>query len=165
VDGGYLIWKLWPQERVFTDGRALSESATREAGRIQANADSTGGRSAEQLLADYGIEVILMNGFEFFSGSVYYLPAALSDPSQKEWKLVYQDSIAMVFMRHPPPDVQPLDSLDALTSMERQCAAHIGVVPRENGCVRELGKLFSVIGDPVRARKWSAKWVELGGQE
>jgi len=25
--GGYLIWRLWPQERVFIDGRALNESA------------------------------------------------------------------------------------------------------------------------------------------
>lgn len=164
VEGGYLIWKLWPQERVFTDGRALSESAFQEASRIQANADSTGGRSAAQLLSDYGIEVILMNGFEYFSGTVYYLPAALSDPVQKEWKLVFQDSNAMVFMRHPPPGVQPLNSLDALTSMENQCAAHIRALPWEDGCARELGPLFSVIGDPVRARKWAAKWAELGGQ-
>jgi hypothetical protein len=165
AEGGYLIWKLWPRERVFVDGRALSESAFQEALRIQANADSTGGRSAEQLLAGYGIEVILMNGFEYFSGTVYNLPAALSDPSQKEWKLVYQDSGGMVFMRHPPPGVQPLDSLDALTSMEDQCAAHIRAAPWENGCARELGKLFSVIGDPVRARKWAAQWAASSGQQ
>jgi hypothetical protein len=163
--GGYLIWKLWPQERVFTDGRALSESAFQDASRIQANADSTGGKSSERLLSEYGIEVILMNGFEYFSGTAYYLPAALSDPSQKEWKLVFQDSNAMVFMRHPPPGVQPLNPLDALTSMENQCEAHIRVRPWQAGCARELGKLFSVIGDPVRARKWTAKWADSGGQQ
>jgi hypothetical protein len=162
--GGYLIWRLWPQERVFTDGRALSESAFQEANRILGNADSTGGKSAAQLLADYGIEVILVNGFEYFSGAVNLLPAALSDPSQKEWKLVFQDSNATVFMRHPPPGVQPLDSLDALTSMENQCAAHVHAFPFENGCVRELGRLFGAIGDPVREQKWSAKWAELSGQ-
>jgi hypothetical protein len=165
VEGGYLIWKLWPQCRVFTDGRALSESAFQESVRIQGNADSAGGRSAAQLLADYGIEVILVNGFEYFSGAVNYLPAALSDPSQKEWKLVFQDSNATVFVRHPPPGVQPLDSLDALTSMENQCAAHIRAFPFENGCVRELGRLFGVIGDPVRERKWSTKWAELSGPQ
>ncbi|HMD69715.1 MAG TPA: hypothetical protein VKF41_00145 [Bryobacteraceae bacterium] len=164
VEGGYLIWKLWPQERVFTDGRALSESAFQESVRIEGNADSTGGKSAERLLADYGIEVILMNGFEYFTGRVYYLPAALSDPSQKEWKLVFADSGATVFMRHPPPGVQPLNSLEALTSMERQCAAHVRLFPFENGCQAELGKLFSLIGDPVRAQKWASKWAESGGQ-
>ena len=68
-------------------------------------------------------------------------------------------------MRHPPPGVQPLDSLDALTSMENQCAAHIRAFPFENGCVRELGRLFGVIGDPVRERKWSTKWAELSGPQ
>ena len=164
VDGGYLIWKLWPQNRVFTDGRALSENVYREALRIQENAAAVGGKSSEQLLADYGIEVILMNGFEFFTGSVYYLPAALADPSQKEWKLVYQDPIAMVFMRHPPPGVQPLDSLMALTSMENQCEEHMRTLPSESGCAREMGKLFTVIGDPVRAQKWAARAAELSGQ-
>ena len=24
--GGYLIWRLWPEQRVFIDGRSLSES-------------------------------------------------------------------------------------------------------------------------------------------
>jgi MFS family permease len=154
VDGGYLIWRLWPQEKVFTDGRALSESAFEDATRIQNNAAAVNGKSAEQLLNDYGIEVIVMEGFEYFMGSIYYLPAALSDPSQKEWKLVYQDDAAMVFMRHPPPDVLPLNSLEALTSMEDQCSNHISGFPIETGCARELGKLFSTIGDPVRARKW-----------
>jgi hypothetical protein len=41
-----------------------------------------------------------LDGFEFTSGEPYLLPAALSDPSQKEWKLVYQDAAAVVFMRH-----------------------------------------------------------------
>ena len=153
--GSYLIWRLWPQERVFTDGWGQSESVFQDSLRIALNADSTGGKSGEQLLADYGIEVIVMNGFEFYSGRIYYLPAALSDPSQKEWKLVYQDDTAMVFMRHPPPDVRPLNSLDALTSMESQCAKHIRMFPQENGCAAELSRLFSTIGDPIRARKWA----------
>jgi len=164
VEGGYLIWKLWPQCRVFTDGRALSEAAYEQSGRIQANAAAEGGKSAEQLLKDYGIETILMNGFEFFSGTAYYLPAALSDPVQKEWKLVFQDSNATVFMRHPPAGVEPLDSLSALTSMENQCEAHMRVCPWENGCTRELGKLFAVIGDPVRAQKWAVRWAEVSGK-
>jgi hypothetical protein len=58
-------------------------------------------------------------------------------------------------MRHPPPDIQPLDSTDALTSMENQCALHIRMVPHETGCARELAKLFTLIGDPIRARKWA----------
>jgi hypothetical protein len=158
--GGYLMWRLWPRERVFIDGRALNESVFFDYRRIANNADSTGGKSADELLDRYGIQVIVMDGFEFTSGDPYLLPAALSDPSQKEWKLVYQDAQAVVFMRHPPPGVEPLNSLDALTSMEAQCAEHIQHDPERPRCARGLGDLFARIGDTARARRWMVYYLE-----
>jgi hypothetical protein len=158
--GGYLMWRLWPQERVFIDGRALNESVFLDYRRIAGNADSTGGKSADELLDQYGIQVIVMDGFEYTSGETYLLPAALSDPSQKEWKLVYQDAQAVVFMRHPPPGVEPLNSLYALTSMESQCAEHIQHLPGQPRCARGLGQLFARIGDTARARHWMAFYLE-----
>jgi hypothetical protein len=158
--GGYLIWRLWPHERVFIDGRALNESVFLDYRRMATNADSTGGKSGEELLDQYGIQVIVMDGFEFASGEPYLLPAALSDPSQKEWKLVYQDAAAVVFMRHPPPSVEPLNSLDALTSMESQCAEHIQHMPVQPRCARGLGDLFARIGDTGRARRWMVFYLE-----
>src|SRR6202043_1125535 len=57
--GGYLMWRLWPQERVFIDGRALSESVFMDYARILYNHDeSDGGRTADQLLDDYGVQGI-----------------------------------------------------------------------------------------------------------
>jgi hypothetical protein len=158
--GGYLIWRLWPHERVFIDGRALNESVFLDYRRMASNADSTGGKSGDELLAQYGIQVIVMDGFEFSSGEPYLLPAALSDPSQKEWKLVYQDAQAVVFMRHPPPGVEPLNSLEALTSMESQCAEHIQHLPEQPRCARGLGQLFARIGDTARARRWMVFYLE-----
>ena len=158
--GGYLIWRLWPHERVFIDGRALNESVFLDYRRMVGNADSTGGKSADELLDRYGVQVIVMDGFEFTSGETYLLPAALSDPSQKEWKLVYQDAQAVVFMRHPPPGVAPLNSLDALTSMESQCAEHIQHLPGQPLCARGLGQLFARIGDTPRARRWMVFYME-----
>ena len=156
--GGYLIWRLWPQERVFIDGRALNESVYLDYRRMAGNADSTGGKSADELLDQYGIQIIVMDGFDT-SGEPYLLPAALSDPSQKEWKLVYQDAQAVVFMRHPPPGVEPLNSLEALTSMESQCAEHIQHLPEQPRCARGLGELFARIGDTARARRWMAFYL------
>ena len=158
--GGYLMWRMWPHERVFIDGRALNESVYLDYRRIAGNADSTGGKSSDELLDQYGIQVIVMDGFEFASGEPYLLPAALSDPSQKEWKLVYQDAAAVVFMRQPPPGVEPLNSLDALTSMESQCAEHIQHLPGQPRCARGLGDLFARIGDTARARRWMAFYLE-----
>ena len=158
--GGYLIWRLWPHERVFIDGRALNESVFLDYRRMVGNADSTGGKSADELLDQYGVQVIVMDGFEFTSGETYLLPAALSDPSQKEWKLVYQDAQAVVFMRHPPQGVEPLNSLDALTSMEAQCAEHIRHLPGQPLCARGLSQLFARIGDTPRARRWMVFYME-----
>ena len=52
-----------------------------------------------------------MNGFDF-KGHVFRLPAALADPSQKVWKLVYHDAKSFIYMREAPPGVQALAPLD-----------------------------------------------------
>lgn len=152
AQGGYLIWRLWPEQQVFYDGRALNESVYEDAARIIMNAEPIGGKSGEQLLKDYGIDIIVMDSFDATSGNAYYLPAALADPSQKEWKLVYQDIHDVIYMRNPPPDVPVLKSLDALNAMERQCAFYV-----EHGapmCSRGLVDIFGRIGDRERYNGW-----------
>jgi hypothetical protein len=160
--GGYLIWRLWPQEKVFIDGRALNETVYQDCRRIAFNANAEGGKSAGELLRQYGIEVILMDGFEYTSGSPYLLPAALSDPHQTEWKLVYRDGQAVVFMRHVPPDVEALPNLEALAAMEAQCATYIGHDPSRPRCTLGLADLFRRIGDLPLAARWQAQAQALG---
>src|ERR1017187_5577668 len=49
--GGYLIWRLWPAQRTFIDGRALTESVFQDYTRILYNHDSSDGMpSGEDLL-------------------------------------------------------------------------------------------------------------------
>lgn len=154
--GGYLIWRLWPQECVFVDGRALNESVFQDYRRMSGNADSSDGKSAEELLRQYGIEVIVMDGFEYTSGTPYMLPAALSDPKQTEWKLVHMDAQSVVYMRHPPPDVPVLNSFDALASLEAQCSNNLDHEPFRPKCAAGLADLFARIGDRPRAVRWQA---------
>ncbi len=152
--GGFLIWRTWPEERVFIDGRALNEGVHRDYLRMAFNADSTNGKSAEELLEQYGIEVIVMNGFDYPTGAVYLLPAALADPHQTEWKLVYDDAQAVVYMRHPPAGVAPRNPLEALSSLEAQCSTYVEHDPGRPGCALGLADLFQKIGDPARAQQW-----------
>ncbi len=159
--GGYLMWRLWPQQRVFIDGRALSESVFMDYARILYNHDATGGKSAEELLRQYGVEVIVMNGFEYVTGNVYLLAPALADPRQADWKLVYSDPQAMVFMRQPPPGVQPLPSLRVLDHLEAECDLHIRHEPQYPRCARSLGQVFLKVGDPARARRWIGTYLSL----
>jgi hypothetical protein len=153
-DGGYLIWRLWPQEKVFTDGRALNERVFTDFQRIAYNADASGGKSAAQLLDEYGIQVMVLPMFEMNNGHPYLLAAALSDPTQVTWKLVYRDAQSVVYMRTPPGGVTPLNSFEALASMEEQCTLY-----SEHGfpaCAPSLAGLFAQIGDRARAAKWNA---------
>jgi hypothetical protein len=93
-----------------------------------------------------------MNCFDPVSGSAYYLPAALADPEQTEWKLVYRDEHDLIYMLHPPPGVQPLNALDGLDGMEQQC-----MFLMEDGapaCSRGMADVFARIGDQARAEKW-----------
>lgn len=159
--GGYLMWRLWPQERVFIDGRALSESVFMDYARILYNHDETDGKSAQQLLDEYGVQAIVMNGFEFATGNVYLLAPALADPQQREWKLVFSDPQAMVFMRHPPTGIEPLSSLVVLDHLEQECDLHVQHEPQYSGCARSLGQVFSKVGDFPRARRWLGKYLEL----
>jgi hypothetical protein len=159
--GGYLIWRLWPAERTFVDGRALSEAVFQDYARILYNHDASDGLpSGEDLLDRYGVQVIVMNTFEYASGQVYLLAPALADPAQTAWKLVFNDSQALVFLRTPPAGVQTLNSLDVLTHMEDECGLHIAHEPETARCARSLGQIFTKVGDFARARKWVGIYLE-----
>jgi hypothetical protein len=160
--GGYLIWRLWPQERVFIDGRALNESVFLDYQRMLRYAGgSPGGSSgARELLDRYGIQVIVMNGFENNSGDPYVLPVALADPAEKEWKLVFEDAQAVVYLRNPPAGVRPLPSPAVFTSLESQCDVILANDPERPRCARSLGRLFARMGDIARARRWMGLYLE-----
>jgi hypothetical protein len=159
--GGYLIWRLWPGQRTFIDGRALSESVFQDYVRILYNHDASDGKpSGEELLNRYGVQTIVMNTFEYAAGAMYLLAPALADPAQTTWKLVYNDPQALVFLRTPPPGVQPLNSLDVLTHMEDECGLHIEHEPEFPRCARSLGQMFTKVGDYARARKWVGIYLE-----
>jgi hypothetical protein len=160
--GGYLMWRLWPHEKVFIDGRALSESVFQDYARILYNHDAGDGKpDAQQLLARYGVQTIVMNGFEYNNGLTYLLAPALADPSQTEWKLVYGDSAAMIFVRKLPAGVEAQPSLRVLDYLEQQCDAHLTHEPKFPRCARALGQVFSKTGDFVRARRWLGRYIAL----
>jgi len=157
--GGYLMWRLWPQERVFIDGRALSESVFQDYARILYNHDASGGKSAQQLLDQYGVQVLVMNGFEYVTGNLYLLAPSLADPRETTWKLVYSDAQAMVLMHDPPPNIATLPQLQVLDHLEAECALHIDREPQYPRCARALGQVFAKIGDLARARKWIGTYL------
>ena len=151
-NGGYLVWRLWPMQKDFIDPRGLSEQTFADYQRIIQYAPDV-----DRLLDKYGIQVIVVDGFERFSGQVRGLALALSDPSQKAWKLVQADDKGVVFMRQPPPGVAPLNNAEALASIEQQCRMQLEHDPLLPGCANGLAQAYAnIIGDRTRAAQWAA---------
>ncbi len=89
--GGYLIWRLYPERRVFIDGRALSLKAFSDYTEILWDKDKW-----KALLGYYGVRVIVMPRSNPLTGELYELINRLyEDP---DWALVYSDDTAMVFL-------------------------------------------------------------------
>ena len=153
--GGYLIWKLWPQYRVFIDGRAISESTNKDYRQILYNqgsaVDQVAGPRA-QLLDRYGIQTVAMNTFEYNSGSVYPLAMALA---KSEWQLVYDDPQTLVFLRHAPPGLAVFDDKlrHVLEHMDTECMVNIEHAPEASLCARTLADFWMRSGDNARARR------------
>jgi hypothetical protein len=156
--GGYLIWRLWPQERMFIDGRALSETVFGDYNQILYNAGSYSDQMAgprEELLNRYGVQVVVMNTMDYVSGTLYPLALALANPISPEWELVYDDPQAVVFERHPPPGTPALSNKlgRMLRHMDRECAAYIENAPDYPLCARTLANywLHNQVKDEARS--------------
>lgn len=157
--GGYLIWKLWPQQRVFIDGRALSEAIVPDYNRLLYTPDETGA-GPQEILDRYGIEVLVMNSFEHATGAMYVLAATLSESEQNPWQVVYADAQATVLMHHAPPGMPTLGPEAVLSSMQSECELHIRHEPDLPGCARSLGQMFVHTGDKTGARRWLRLYLD-----
>jgi hypothetical protein len=146
--GGYLIWA---GERVFIDGRALSESLFQDYRMIIGTPPGDPRRS--QTLDRFGAGAIVMNAFEYNSGVLYPLALDLARPAQTEWKLIYEDAAAMVFARALPPGSVELPKARIVDHLEAECTLHVERDPGLPLCARTLGDLFLRSGDKVRARR------------
>src|SRR5262249_39423808 len=120
--------------------------------------------SAQDLLDQYGVQVLLLQGFEYGQGTVYFLGASLANPAQTKWKLVHQDNTAMLFMRQPPPGVQPLPPADVFTSLDAQCRNQIEHQPSLPRCARGLGDLYARLNMVDRSRQWLETYLPLNTQ-
>jgi hypothetical protein len=97
--GGYLIWSLYPDYKVFIDGRGLIEEVYFQYMNIlTANTqDFKGIPLWKAYLQSYNVEFIITFSVDQFAGTlVPLIPAVLNDP---EWHLVYMDNISLVFVR------------------------------------------------------------------
>jgi len=153
--GGYLIWE---GERVFIDGRALSERVFQDYRWILGSPPADPGR--QRAFEQYGITAIVANGFEYNSGALYPLLPTMISPHVTGWHLVYEDPQAVVFVRDVPPGVTELPPARLGLHLEAECLMHVEHDPDFSLCARTLGDLFMRAHDRVRARRWLRYYLD-----
>lgn len=100
--GGYLLWKLYPQHRVFIDGRGLEADVYRDGKLITAaSLQDVGGRKEfEVLLERYGIDYVVQPLVFLESGRLTPLLKFLL--VKQEWLPVYADHQCYIMVRNSP---------------------------------------------------------------
>lgn len=151
--GGYLIWR---GQRVFIDGRALSESVYRDYQKILFNANSIADQVAgprAELLNHYGVQVVVMNALDFASGALYPLALALANPASQEWQLVYEDPQDLIFTRNPGAQGSPDKLRRVLIHLDTECTTYIEHSPDTPVCARTMADYWMRNGVKDRARR------------
>jgi len=162
--GGYLIWRLWPQQRVFMDGRSLSEAAYRDYQTILFNkgaaADQIVGARAERL-QHYGVEVVAMNTIDYVSGAIYPLALALANPATTDWQLVHDDAQEVIFLRQPPPGMPVFQNKlgHVIQHLNAECEAYIAHSPDTPLCARTLAEYWLRLQQKDLARRMLELYV------
>lgn len=159
--GGYLIWRLWPMQRDFIDGRGLSEEAYEDYRKVL-YASSKNHKTPEEILDKYKAQMLVLDGFDYLSGQVYPYAVELAESENTGWKLVYSDSKGVVFMQHPPAGVEALSSPQTalLESLENQCVQHILHEPFRPRCAFGLTELYAHQGNTDKAAEWISYYMQ-----
>lgn len=89
--GGYLMWRIWPHYRIFSDQRGL------EALRGSARYDDVMFMDDTSILDHLDINAVVMNYVDPLNASVYYGFITLMESGI--WNLVYYDDISAIFAR------------------------------------------------------------------
>lgn len=90
--GGYLIWALYPEYRVFWDGRQDSAQMFELGYHVMAAQPGW-----QQLLRRFGVQTVVTKACLIDTGQRYPIVDALAHSA--DWRLVFADESSMVFVR------------------------------------------------------------------
>jgi hypothetical protein len=97
--GGYLIWRLWPQERVFIDGRLIEPAVVDAYLRVLRARPGW-----QELLRALGVNFLLIQTISRENGLVAPLVVRLLEQGLRDWKLLYLRGNVALFVRAKGPN-------------------------------------------------------------
>jgi hypothetical protein len=103
--GGYLIYNLYPAEKVFTDNRpeAYSSGFLNNTYWEMMRDDN----SWHSMLAKYQFNVLFFEQYDLASRAIQFMDRRESDST---WALVYADKYAIIFLRNTPENKKTIDA-------------------------------------------------------
>lgn len=144
--GGYLVWHLYPDYRVFICGRTLNETAFFHYNQILKAAKGNDPNTLlwERLLNAYNVNFILISAVSS-NGNIIPLVDMLYVSS--EWKLIYADGESIIFLKNVPDNQNIIhqyqlskEKLD--NEIIRECEQGIKDTPATWGYYETLGYMY-----------------------
>jgi hypothetical protein len=144
--GGYLIWHLYPDYRVFIDGRALNETAFFHYNQIlKAGIGENTIMPLWKRLSDaYNVNFILISAVSS-NGNIISLVDMLYVSS--DWELIYADGKSMIFLRAMPGNQNiihryELSKEKTYDEIINECEQGIADTPSTWGYYETLGYIY-----------------------
>ncbi len=104
--GGYLLWRLGPERKVFVDGRGINQQATYESATINMAYAKPGESTPywKRLLQKHEASYMVIPAILHATDTPYEDTAMLREALQRDpdWVRVHADEIAQVFVRRTP---------------------------------------------------------------
>ncbi len=102
--GGYLIWKAWPDYRVFVDGREIDPVAFGDYVRIL-----QGARDWREILDSYGINTILVPVVSSMNGAIFPIISMMAREGDRLWRPVYLKNNTVLLVRDSQANAEVLE--------------------------------------------------------
>lgn len=160
--GGYLIWRVSPDIKIFIDGRGLYRKVF-DAYRAVVDYPLENGNYV-MALHYFKIDLVLISGCDKVSGTLIKLvPALLAD---ENWSLVYADGEALLFMRNTTENRSLVDKLaiPKVTAYSNiyslaKFASKTGHAARMANWKLSMAVAYEGIGDVAEARRWIDEYL------
>ncbi len=152
--GGYLLWRLYPEKKVFIDGRSL-EPDVYEEHNIMVLAKDEQGCSWEGIMSKYRFSYIIIPTL-LPRGDIVPLVEELLE--RDDWVLIYRDHLALIFLRNTEENLPILrqfakDKAEALDTIIIQASALATKNKANPYYLITLGKVFYKMGKRADAEK------------
>ncbi len=145
--GGYLIWRLYPDKKVFIDGRALEPEVYKDYQKV-INLSKEKGRSWEDMVEKYNISYFVLTPL-FLYGDI---PSVIEELFiNKDWVLIYADHLSLVFIKNDARNTSvikkyAMDKVVGLNTIIVQTTAHSIRNKVNPYFLLSLGKVFFIMG-------------------